>query len=102
SVDEWSTLTADDAEHEARAVDLQIRRWWLAGHRRIALVTEDRKLARRVRALLARAGLALNDTVGWALSTTSAAAALERWLEAVEESFRASPLLDVLKSPFCV
>ncbi len=99
--DAWAVLAADNPEHEARAVDLQVRLWWLAGHRRIALVTEDRKLARRVRALLARAGIPLADTVGWALSTTSAAASLERWLEAVEEEFRASPLLDVLKSPFC-
>ncbi|MEX0900900.1 MAG: PD-(D/E)XK nuclease family protein [Gammaproteobacteria bacterium] len=100
-VDAWSVLDADSPEHEARAVDLQVRLWWLAGHRRLALVTEDRKLARRVRALLARAGIPLADTVGWALSTTSAAASLERWLETVEEEFRASPLLDVLKSPFC-
>lgn len=99
--DALSVAAADDPEHEARTVDVQIRQWWLAGIRRIALVTEDRKLARRVRALLARAGLQLDDSAGWALSTTSAAAALERWLEAVEEDFRASPLLDLLKSPFC-
>lgn len=98
--DAWSVVAADDTEHEARVVDLQIRRWWLDGHRRIALVTEDRKLARRLRALLARAGIPLMDGVGWALSTTSAAAAVERWLEAVEEDFRAGPLVDVLKSPF--
>lgn len=101
SVDAFAVAAADDAEHEARTVDVQLRQWWLIGMRRIALVTEDRKLARRVRALLARAGLLLDDSAGWALSTTSAAAALERWLEAVEEDFRASPLLDLLKSPFC-
>ena len=64
------------------------------------MVTEDRRLARRVRALLERAGIALQDSGGWALSTTSAAAALERWLETVEEDFAHQPLLDVLKSPF--
>ncbi|MGD8629614.1 MAG: PD-(D/E)XK nuclease family protein, partial [Gammaproteobacteria bacterium] len=64
------------------------------------IVTEDRRLARRVRALLERAGIHLQDSGGWALSTTSAAAALERWLETVEEDFDHQPLLDVLKSPF--
>ncbi len=93
-------LPADSAEQEARAIDIQVRQWLLDGRRSIAVVTEDRRLARRVRALLERAGIHLQDSGGWALSTTSAAAALERWLETVEEDFAHQPLLDVLKSPF--
>jgi ATP-dependent helicase/nuclease subunit B len=94
------TLAAASAEQEARAIDLQVRRWLIEGHQPIAIVTEDRRLGRRVRALLERAGVSLQDPGGWALSTTSAAAALERWLETVEEDFAHQPLLDVLKSPF--
>jgi ATP-dependent helicase/nuclease subunit B len=93
-------LPANSAEQEARAIDIQVRQWLLEGRHSIAVVTEDRRLARRVRALLERAGIALQDSGGWALSTTSAAAALERWLETVEEDFAHQPLLDVLKSPF--
>ena len=94
-------LGAEDAEREAQAVDLQIRRWLVADSRAtVGVVTEDRRLARRIRALLERAGIVLQDNSGWALSTTSAAAALERWLETVEENFAWRPLLDVLKSPF--
>lgn len=95
-------FSADDAEHEAHGVDLQVRRWLLAGRHRIAIVTEDRRLARRVRALLERAGVTLQDSGGWTLSTTSAAAVLERWLEALEEDFAHGPLMDLLKSPFLV
>lgn len=95
-----TVLLADNAEHEARAIDLQVRQWLLAGKTRIAIVTENRRLARRVRALLERAGIQLADAAGWALSTTSAAAALERWLECLEEDFAHLPLLDLLKSPF--
>lgn len=95
-----ATLAADSAEQEARAVALQVRRWLLDGLRPIGILTEDRRLARRVRALLERAGLALEDAGGWALSTTSAAAALERWLETLEEDFAQASLLDALKSPF--
>jgi len=91
---------ANSAEQEARAIDLQVRQWLLEDKQPIGIITEDRRLARRVRALLERAGIALQDTGGWALSTTSAAAALERWLETVEEDFAHQPLLDVLKSPF--
>src|SRR3569623_780481 len=93
-------LRATSAEDEARAVDIQVRRWLLEGRTRIGIVTEDRRLARRLRALLERADVALHDAAGGALSTTSAAAALERWLETLEEDFAYQPLTDLLKSPF--
>lgn len=95
-----AVFEAGHHEEEAHAVELQVRRWLLAGSRNIAIVTENRKLARRVRALLERAGVSLEDVAGWALSTTSAAAALERWLACIEEDFAYLPLLDLLKSPF--
>lgn len=91
---------ADGDEQEARAVELQVRRWLLAGRQRIGIVTENRRLARRVRALLERAGITLHDTSGWALSTTSAAASLEQWLQCIEEDFSHRAMLDLLKSPF--
>ncbi|MBU1192960.1 MAG: PD-(D/E)XK nuclease family protein [Gammaproteobacteria bacterium] len=98
--DSIATLAADSAEQEARAIDIQVRRWLLEGKQRIGIVTEDRRLARRVRALLERAGIVLADSGGWALSTTSAAACVERWLQCIEEDFAHQPLLDLLKSPF--
>ncbi|MEJ2343803.1 MAG: PD-(D/E)XK nuclease family protein [Gammaproteobacteria bacterium] len=95
-----SVFIADDREAEAHGVELQVRRWLLEGRQAIGVVTEDRRLARRIRALLERAGVNLWDAGGWALSTTSAAAALERWLQSVEEDFAHQPLMDLLKSPF--
>ena len=94
------TFQANDPEQEAQAVALQVRRWLLEDVQPIAIVTEDRRLARRVRAMLEASHIELDDSGGWALSTTSAAAVLERWLETVEEDFACAPLLDVLKSPF--
>ena len=93
-------LTTAGAEEEARAVDIQVRRCLLEGKQQIGIVTENRRLARRVRALLERADIFLQDTAGWALSTTSAAACLERWLQCVEEDFPHQAMLDFLKSPF--
>lgn len=94
-----TVFKADGAEQEAAAIDIQVRLWLLEGKQRIGIVTENRRLARRVRALLERAGLILQDSAGWALSTTRAAATLERWLETVEDDFAQQPLLDLLKSP---
>lgn len=96
----WALFAARGAEEEARAIELQVRRWLLEGAQHIGIVTENRLLARRVRALLERAGVVPDDLSGWALSTTRAASALERWLECVEEDFAHEPLLDVLKSKF--
>jgi len=96
-----STFCADNPEQEAQAVALQVRRWLLdKPDGPIAIISGDRRLARRVRALLENSQIPLDDAGGWALSTTSAAALLERWLETVEEDFACAPLLDVLKSPF--
>lgn len=91
---------AGDFEQEARAVELAIRRWHAQGISDVGFVTHDRKLARRVRALLERANLALRDTAGWALSTTSVATALIRWIQCIDQDFAYGPLLDLLKSPF--
>ncbi len=93
-------LFAKSDEQQAHAVELQVRRWLLQGKQRIGIVTENRRLARRVRALLERADIPLQDYAGWALSTTRAAAVLERWLQCIEEDFLHSALLDLLKSPF--
>lgn len=100
AADRLAVFAAADLEQEARAVELQVRRWLLAGAVDIAIITADRKLARRVRALLERAGIALRDPGGWALSTTSAAAAIDRWLECLQQDFAPAALLDFLKSPF--
>lgn len=93
-------LFCQSHEEQAHAVELQVRRWLLEGKNNIGIVTENRRLARRVRALLERADVPLQDLAGWALSTTRAGAVLERWLECIEEDFSHQPLLDLLKSPF--
>jgi ATP-dependent helicase/nuclease subunit B len=95
-----SIFKAGDPEHEARAVDIQTRQWLLDGYQHIAIITEDRRLARRISALLRRASIDAQDSAGWPLSTTTAAGTLERWLETIESDFDHSSLLDVLKSGF--
>ncbi|WP_455374624.1 PD-(D/E)XK nuclease family protein, partial [Kaarinaea lacus] len=93
-------FATEGSEYEALGIDIQTRRWLLEGKKNIGIITENRKLARRVRALLERASIKVNDDAGWALSTTSAATVVERWLETIEQDFHYLPLLDFLKSPF--
>lgn len=93
------TLAVDQLEQETQGVALFIRASLARGYQRIGVVTEDRRLARRLRALLERSNISLRDTAGWALSTTRAAAVLESWLECVEQDFPHLAFLDLLKSP---
>lgn len=91
---------ARSPEREARCVELAVRRCLLDGARNVAVVSDDRRLARRVRALLEHAGVVLADAGGWALSTSRAAASLDAWLEAVETRGHFRPVLELLKTPF--
>jgi len=100
TIDNFTIFNAKNPEQEARAIELKIRTWLLEENKHIGIVTEDRKLARRVRALLERSDIIIQDTAGWPLSTTSSATIVERWLECIEQDFDHQPLLDLLKSPF--
>ena len=91
---------AAGAEEEAQAIDVSVRQWLLAGKRSIAVVLQDRVVARRARALLERAAVLVTDEAGWALSTTSAATVIGRWLDIVADDAYHQDLLDLMKSPF--
>ena len=91
---------AHSLEQEARAAEVQVRRWLLAGKQDIALVAQDRLAARRVRALLERAGVLVKDETGWTFSTLAVSTVLMRWLDALQSDFYYRDLLDLLKSPF--
>ncbi|MHB1403434.1 MAG: PD-(D/E)XK nuclease family protein, partial [Thiobacillus sp.] len=84
----------------ARAVATWVAGQLRAGRRELALIALDRETARRVRALLERMDVLAADETGWTLSTTAAAAVIDRWLECVASDFPHVELLDLLKSPF--
>jgi len=91
---------AGSLEDEAVRAAQTVVDWLSSGKRRIALVAQDRVVARRIRALLERAQVAVSDETGWKLSTTRAAAALTAWFESVSAGAETVALLDFLKSPF--
>ena len=91
---------ASHLEAEARAVAAWVAEQLNAGRRSIALIALDRETSRRTRALLERMNVLVADETGWTLSTTTAAAVIDRWLSCVAQDFPHTELLDLLKSPF--
>jgi ATP-dependent helicase/nuclease subunit B len=98
--DRLTLCAAPHLEAEARAVAAWTATQLHAGRRDLALIALDRETARRVRALLERLDVLVADETGWTLSTTAAAAVIDRWLECVAGDFPHVELLDLLKSPF--
>jgi ATP-dependent helicase/nuclease subunit B len=90
---------AHSLEDEARAADTRVRQWLTQGRKRIAVVVQDRLSARRVRALLERAEVLVEDETGWTLSTAAASSVVMRWLDLLSNDFFHQDLLDFLKSP---
>lgn len=87
-------------EDEAQMAAQAIVDWIAAGRQCIAVIPQDRVVARRLRALLERARVVVSDETGWKLSTTRAAALLHAWIELAGSGGDIVRLLDFLKSPF--
>ncbi len=93
-------VPASGREQEAQAAVAQVGQWLGAGLRRIVLITQDRLIARRVRALLEREGVLVSDETGWKLSTSRAAASVDALLETAAGNAYYRDLLDLCKSPY--
>lgn len=93
-------FAATSLEQESRAAAMQVRLWLQEGKRDIAIVAQDRVVARRMRALLERAEVLVADETGWTFATLSVSTVLDRWLTALQSDFYHHDLLDLLKSPF--
>lgn len=100
SVKRVKLFGAHGLEQEAQSADVQVRRWLLEGKQCIAVVVQDRLVARRLRALLERAEVEVQDETGWTFATLSVSTVLMRWLESVQGDFYYQDVLDLFKSPF--
>ena len=88
----------DDFEAEAQCSAARVLGHLQNGERPVALIAQDRLLVRRVRALLARQGVAIHDETGWKLSTTRAGASVRSLLRCVRDDASTDDWLDWLKS----
>ena len=84
---------------EASVIALALREALEPPGKTAALVTPDRALARRVKAELARWGVALDDSAGTPLAETPAGAFLRLTATLAAEDFAPVPLLAALKHP---
>lgn len=87
-----------DAEEEAQRSAACVLRHIEAGHAPVALVSSDRSLTRRVRAMLDAAQVQIRDENGWKLSTTASAARVMALLRAVVWNVSTDRVLDWLKA----
>ncbi|HYC43291.1 MAG TPA: PD-(D/E)XK nuclease family protein [Noviherbaspirillum sp.] len=95
-----SLCASASLEEEAQRGAQLVVDWLSQGRERIAIIAQDRVVARRIRALLERAQVYVTDETGWKLSTTRTAAALAALLDVVSTRGETIALLDLLKSPF--
>jgi ATP-dependent helicase/nuclease subunit B len=86
-----------DGEDEAQRVAACVLRHVQAGRFPVALVSSDRVLTRRVRAMLQGAGLPMRDENGWKLSTSAAAARVVALLHACARNVSTDAVLAWLK-----
>lgn len=93
---------AGSLEQEAQAGAQTVLDWLAGGCTSVAIVAQDRVVARRMRALLERAQVFVADETGWKLSTTRSGAALAALLETIATRAESVALLDLLKSPFLI
>lgn len=93
---------ASGFEEEAQAVVSATLNFLSEGARSVGIVSMDRKLARRIRALLERDGVMCADSAGWRLSTTSAAEALRIWWQACVSDRANDPFAILAASPFFI
>jgi ATP-dependent helicase/nuclease subunit B len=84
----------DEAQRAAACCIAQVH----AGRFPVALVSSDRALTRRVRAMLEVAGVAMRDENGWKLSTSCAAAKLMALLKGCAWHATCDAVLDWLKA----
>ena len=87
-----------DAEDEAQRSAATVLRHIEAGHAPVALVSSDRSLTRRVRAMLDASGVQIRDENGWKLSTTASAARVMALLRAVVWNASTDRVLEWLKA----
>ena len=101
ALDGLAMLTAPDAQAEAAAIALTLREALEDPAARVALVTPDRDLARRVSAELARHGVTADDSAGEPLGETPTGSFLRLIARVAAAELAPVPLLSVLKHPLC-
>ena len=93
---------AINLDQEVRAIQIQIKKWIGSDVGTIAIIPFDRKVARRLRAVLQQSGILVQDEFGWKMSTTAVSALLIDWLELLASDLELTKLIPFLKRPMII
>lgn len=99
AVEGLAFATCGDQQEEASSIALMLRETLETEGRTAALVTHDRKLARRVAAEMQRYGVQVDDSAGRPLAVTPAATLMRLLLEVTESNAAPVKLLALLGHP---
>lgn len=99
ALEKVSLVEARDKNDEASIIALMMRQALEKPTGDMALITDDRGLARRVKANLSRWNIEVDDSAGEPLSRFGAASLLVLLMDAVEENFSASALQSLFSHP---
>jgi ATP-dependent helicase/nuclease subunit B len=91
-------LRAAGLEEEASAAAIAVLEALDGGAASVALIAQDRLVVRRIRALLERAAVSIDDETGWTLSTTRAAAKVMAWLRAAAPGAGRDAVIEALRA----
>ncbi len=99
ALDHFNLIETATEREEAEVIALILREAIVTRHQTAALVTPDRRLARRVFAHMEKWDLLIDDSGGEPLSRTRAGAFSDLVIEAVSNDFAPVTLLSLLKHP---
>ncbi|MEL7047771.1 MAG: hypothetical protein AAFO75_02225, partial [Pseudomonadota bacterium] len=94
-------LEAANALEEAEAIALILRECVETPGKRVALVTPDRLLARRIAIRLAAWNIRVDDSAGRPFAKTVPGAFLDLVIDVMDKNFEPAPLMAMLKHPLC-
>lgn len=92
-------MTSMDSAAEAQAIAILVRRHLEINNKRIAIVTPDRELARRISAHLLRWNIKADDSAGIALSDTVSGSLFMAIAQIIAQDFAPVALISLLKHP---
>jgi ATP-dependent helicase/nuclease subunit B len=91
----------DNSQDEARLIAAILRHTVETSHLTAAVITPDRRLARRIAAQCRRWGIEVDDSAGTSLSASHSGSLLRLILRCVTDDLRPASLLALLRHPYC-
>lgn len=94
-------INSETSEEEARIISIIMRETLETPEKTAALITPDRQLASRVKAIMKRWNIEVNDSAGTPLRATAVGTYLRLVAQTIAQNFPPVKMLELLKHPLC-